>query len=294
MKTLAEIKAMNMEQRNALQEELFALVLTNEIEKVKAFLQEYPLKESFYEEHIEDEDKDRFYLFQVERVLAKAAVAYEKYKDPAMIEFLQEWGLRIDFHTKRGENTLTDYIFENGGEDENVIKYLVDKGLTCEKRDERKDHSGWTPMHWWAMCNDYKSIEIAVTKAGAKVDARDKRGQTPLFAAVKVKPEAYKTTQLLIELGANVNAYALIGTPLDVAQGARNKKLLKDAGAMTSAQIERKFKLPQRELVESTMPEDERNRIIEEYSKLVSDTIKKARESKADKTINKSTKEIKK
>ena len=146
MKTLEEIKAMNMEQRNALQEELFALVLTNEIEKVKAFLQEYPLKESFYEENIKGQT-GTYPLFGVERVLAKAAVAYEKYKDPAMIEFLQEWGLKIDYHTKRGENTLTDYIEQNGGEDENVIKYLVDKGLTCEKRDERKDKRGWTPMH---------------------------------------------------------------------------------------------------------------------------------------------------
>lgn len=231
MKTLAEIKAMNMKQRNALQEELFALVLTNEIEKVKAFLQEYPLKESFYEEHIKGEYK--YPLFDVERVLAKAAVAYEKYKDPAMIEFLQEWGLKIDFHTKRGENTLTDYIEQNGGEDENVIKYLVDKGLTCEKRDERKDHSGWTLMHWWAMNNDYKSIEIAVTKAGAKVDVLDRSGETPLFHSVK-ESSAYKATQMLIELGANVNYYAGAPTPLDVAQGARNKKLLKDAGAKRS------------------------------------------------------------
>ena len=150
-----------------------------------------------------------------------------------MIEFLQEWGLKIDYHTKRGENTLTDYIEQNGGEDENVIKYLVDKGLTCEKRDERKDHSGWTPMHWWAMNNDYKSIEIAVTKAGANVDVLDKFGKTPLFHSVK-ESSAYKATQMLIELGANVNYYDGAFTPLDKAQGARNKKLLKDAGAKSA------------------------------------------------------------
>ena len=232
MKTLEEIKAMNMEQRNALQEELFALVLTNDIERVKAFLQEYPLQESFYEANIKD-GTYKLFLFQVEYVLAEAAMAYEKYKDPAMIEFLQEWGLKIDYHTKRGENTLTDYIEQNGGEDENVIKYLVDKGLTCEKRDERKDHSGWTPMHWWAMNNDYKSIEIAVTKAGANVDVLDKFGKTPLFHSVK-ESSAYKATQMLIELGANVNYYDGAFTPLDKAQGARNKKLLKDAGAKSA------------------------------------------------------------
>ncbi len=124
MKTLKEIKAMDRKQRNALVDELYALIETNDTEKVKGFLQEYPLQESFYEENIEDEDKDKFSLFQVERVLAKAAVAYEKYKDPAMIEFLQEWGLRIDYHHNGyGRNALTSYI-EKGGEDEVVIKYF--------------------------------------------------------------------------------------------------------------------------------------------------------------------------
>lgn len=139
MKTLEEIKAMKLEQRNALQEELFALVLTNDRERVKAFLQEYPLQESFYEANIKDDEYN--FLFQVEYVLAKAAVAYEKYKDPAMLEFLQEWGLRIDYHNEYGRNALTEYIRE-GGEDEVVIKYLLDKGLTCEKRDEKNGTAG--------------------------------------------------------------------------------------------------------------------------------------------------------
>ncbi len=230
MKTLEEIKAMDRKQRNALQEELYALIETNDIERVKAFLQEYPLQESFYEANIKD-GKYKLFLFQVEYVLAKAAMAYEKYKDPAMLEFLQEWGLRIDYHHNGyGRNALTSYI-EKGGEDEVVIKYLLDKGLTCEKRGD--DGYGWTCMHWWAMRNDYKSIEIAVTKAGAKVDVLDRSGKTPLFHSVK-ESSAYKATQMLIELGANVNYYNGAFTPLDVAQGARNKKLLKDAGAKSA------------------------------------------------------------
>lgn len=230
MKTLEEIKAMDRKQRNALQEELYALIETNDIERVKAFLQEYPLQESFYEANIKD-GTYKLFLFQVEYVLAKAAMAYEKYKDPAMIEFLQEWGLRIDYHHNGyGRNALTSYI-EKGGEDEMVIKYLVDKGLTCEKRGD--DGYGWTCMHWWARRNDYKSIEIAVTKAGANVDVLDKLGETPLFHSVE-ESSNYKATQILIELGANVNYYDGSFTPLDDAQGARNKKLLKDAGAKSA------------------------------------------------------------
>ncbi len=45
MKTKQEIKAMNRKQRNALVDELYALIETNDTEKVKGFLQEYPLQE---------------------------------------------------------------------------------------------------------------------------------------------------------------------------------------------------------------------------------------------------------
>lgn len=148
-----------------------------------------------------------------------------------MIEFLQEWGLRIDYHSKFADNALTAYI-KYGDEDEVVIKYLVDKGLTCEKRWDNSDF-GRTPMHWWAMNNNYKVLKIAITKAGANVDVLDGSGETPLFHSAGESP-AYKATQILIELGANVNYYTGAYTPLDKAQGARNKKLLKDAGAKGS------------------------------------------------------------
>ncbi len=88
-------------------------------------------------------------------------------------------------------------------------------------------------MHWWARRNDYKALKIAITKAGANVDAKDNFNYTPLFHAVEESPN-YKATQILIELGANVNYCTGGFTPLDKAQGAKNKKLLKDAGAKGS------------------------------------------------------------
>ena len=270
MKPKQEIRAMNRKQRNALVDELYALIETNDTEKVKGFLQEYPLQESFYEENIKD-GTYKLFLFQVEYVLAEAAVAYEKYKDPAMIEFLQEWGLRIDYHHNGyGRNALTSYI-EKGGEDEMVIKYLLDKGLTCEKRGD--DGDGWTPMHWWARRNNYKALKIAITKAGANVDALDKLGETPLLHSVK-ESSNYKATQILIELGANVN-YATPATPLDDAQGAKNKKLLKDAGAMTKNQIKKKFKIDL--WVNREDSEEEQSRTVREIARRMNDALKKAK-----------------
>ncbi|WP_304418264.1 ankyrin repeat domain-containing protein [Helicobacter japonicus] len=270
MKTKQEIKAMNRKQRNALVDELYALIETNDTEKVKGFLQEYPLQESFYEENIKD-GTYKLFLFQVEYVLAEAAVAYEKYKDPAMIEFLQEWGLRIDYHHNGyGRNALTSYI-EKGGEDEMVIKYLLDKGLTCEKRGD--DGDGWTPMHWWARRNNYKALKIAITKAGANVDVLDGLGKTPLFHSVE-ESSNYKATQILIELGANVN-YATPATPLDDAQGAKNKKLLKDAGAMTKNQIKKKFKIDL--WVNREDSEEEQSRTVREIARRMNDALKKAK-----------------
>ena len=125
---------------------------------------------------------------------------------------------------------MTSYI-EEGGEDEVVIKYLLDKGLTCEKRGD--DGYGRTCMHWWARRNYYETLKIAITKAGANVDVLDRLGETPLFHSVE-ESSNYKATQILIELGANVNYYDGSYTPLDAAQGAKNKKLLKDAGAKSA------------------------------------------------------------
>ncbi|EIQ9550172.1 ankyrin repeat domain-containing protein, partial [Campylobacter coli] len=87
------------------------------------------------------------------------------------------------------------------------------------------------------------------------------------------EPETYRVTQLLIELGANVN-FATPRTPLDDAKGSRNKKLLKDAGAMTSAQLDKKYNI----YWDSEECEKDES-YMEKYCKLLNDAIKKAKES---------------
>ncbi|MFK0397446.1 ankyrin repeat domain-containing protein, partial [Campylobacter coli] len=136
------------------------------------------------------------------------------------------------------------YILNAGNPNSQIIKYLVNRGAKFEVHE---DDFGWTPMHFWVMQNNYELLELAI-KGGANVDMqtlldpKSEYNETLLFEAVS-EPETYRVTQLLIELGANVN-FITPTSPLDNAKGSRNKKLLKDAGAMTSEQIRKKFNLP--------------------------------------------------
>ncbi|HDZ4967935.1 TPA: ankyrin repeat domain-containing protein, partial [Campylobacter jejuni] len=62
--------------------------------------------------------------------------------------------------------------------------------------------------------------------------------------------------------------------PLDKVQGSRNKKLLKDAGAMTSEQLEKKYGIYYK-----LSDNDDIGKELDEYSKLINDAIKKAKEN---------------
>ncbi|EAK4212070.1 ankyrin repeat domain-containing protein, partial [Campylobacter jejuni] len=135
------------------------------------------------------------------------------------------------------------------------------------------------------MQNNYELLELAI-KGGANVDMQTfsklrKYSKTLLFEAVK-EAETYRVTQLLIELGANVN-FATPRTPLDDAKGSRNKKLLKDAGAMTSNEIRKKYNLPAYDdshcEIDGKTDFDLLGKYRDECSKLLNDAIKKAKES---------------
>ncbi|EAH9918143.1 ankyrin repeat domain-containing protein, partial [Campylobacter jejuni] len=167
------------------------------------------------------------------------------------------------------------YILNADNPNSQIIKYLVNRGAKFEVHDEGA--YGWTPMHFWARRNNYQLLELAI-KGGANVDMqtlldpKSEYNETLLFEAVS-EPETYRVTQLLIELGANVN-FITPTTPLDNAKGSRNKKLLKDAGAMTSAQLDKKYNI----YWDSEECEKDES-YMEKYCKLLNDAIKKAKES---------------
>ncbi|EIJ0815318.1 ankyrin repeat domain-containing protein, partial [Campylobacter jejuni] len=290
------------------------IIDNNDLVKLKDILKDYPVKISCYELHFKNKDNE-YPLFEPMNLILRAAFACEdNNNDFSILDYLfDEYGLSLKdpkynfYHSDMKyikeandkyilmeeveddpciyQNALIyDYILSADNPNSQIIKYLVNRGAKFEVHDE--GYSGRTPMHFWARRNNYQLLELAI-KGGANVDMqtfsklRKCNNETLLFEAVS-EPETYRVTQLLIELGANVN-FATPTTPLDDAKGSRNKKLLKDAGAMTSEQIRKKFNLPAYDSshceIDGKTDMDLLGKYHDEYSKLLNDAIKKAKES---------------
>ncbi|EOH7486901.1 ankyrin repeat domain-containing protein, partial [Campylobacter jejuni] len=290
------------------------IIDNNDLVKLKDILKDYPVKISCYELHFKNKDNE-YPLFEPMNLILRAAFACEdNNNDFSILDYLfDEYGLSlkdpkynfvlIDMkHIKEANekyilikkakesniicrNALIYYYILNADNpNSQIIKYLVNRGAKFEVHDEGA--YGWTPMHFWARRNNYQLLELAI-KGGANVDMqtlldpKSEYNETLLFEAVE-EAETYRVTQLLIELGANVN-FATPRTPLDDAKGSRNKKLLKDAGAMTSEQIRKKFNLPAYDSshceIDGKTDFDLLGKYHDEYSKLLNDAIKKAKES---------------
>ncbi|EOI5268615.1 ankyrin repeat domain-containing protein, partial [Campylobacter jejuni] len=289
------------------------IIDNNDLVKLKDILKDYPVKISCYELNIKDEDGD-FPLFDPFNLIIRAAHACEdNNNDFSILDYLfDEYGLSLkdpkyNFafpdmkHIKEANEKyilmkkvegnsiiykkalIYAYILGTKNPNSQIIQYLVNRGAKFEVHE---DDFGWTPMHFWARRNNYELLELAI-KGGANVDMqtlldpKSEYNETLLFEAVE-EAETYRVTQLLIELGANVN-FATPRTPLDDAKGSRNKKLLKDAGAMTSEQIRKKFNLPAYDSshceIDGKTDFDLLGKYHDEYSKLLNDAIKKAKES---------------
>ncbi|ELP0229309.1 ankyrin repeat domain-containing protein [Campylobacter coli] len=304
MKTLEDIKAMSYQEKDELEDLVLEIIDNNDLVKLKDILKDYPVKISCYELNIKDEDGD-FPLFDPFNLIIRAAHACEdNNNDFSILDYLfDEYGLSLKdpkynfaFHDMKHikeanekyilmeeveddpciyQNALIyDYILNADNPNSQIIKYLVNRGAKFEVHE---DDFGWTPMHFWARRNNYQLLELAI-KGGANVDMQTRLiqeseyNETLLFEAVS-EPETYRVTQLLIELGANVN-FITPTSPLDNAKGSRNKKLLKDAGAMTSAQLDKKYNI----YWDSEECEKDES-YMEKYCKLLNDAIKKAKES---------------
>ncbi|ELT9356676.1 ankyrin repeat domain-containing protein [Campylobacter jejuni] len=314
MKTLEDIKAMSYQEKDELEDLVLEIIDNNDLVKLKDILKDYPVKISCYELHFKNKDNE-YPLFEPMNLILRAAFACEdNNNDFSILDYLfDEYGLSLKdpkynfYHSDMKyikeandkyilmeeveddpciyQNALIyDYILNADNPNSQIIKYLVNRGAKFEVHDE--GYSGRTPMHFWARRNNYQLLELAI-KGGANVDMqtlldpKSEYNETLLFEAVK-EAETYRVTQLLIELGANVN-FITPTSPLDNAKGSRNKKLLKDAGAMTSEQIRKKFNLPAYDSshceIDGKTDMDLLGKYHDEYSKLLNDAIKKAKES---------------
>ncbi|EJN2018904.1 ankyrin repeat domain-containing protein [Campylobacter coli] len=312
MKKLEDIKAMSYQEKDELEDLVLEIIDNNDLVKLKDILKDYPVKISCYELHFKNKDNE-YPLFEPMNLILRAAHACEdNNNDFSILDYLfDEYGLSLKdpkynfaFHDMKHikeanekyilmkeveddpciyQNALIyDYILSADNPNSQIIKYLVNRGAKFEVHDE---DTNWTPMHFWARRNNYELLELAI-KGGANVDMQTfsklrKYSKTLLFEAVS-EPETYRVTQLLIELGANVN-FATPRTPLDDAKGSRNKKLLKDAGAMTSNEIRKKYNLPAYDdshcEIDGKTDFDLLGKYRDECSKLLNDAIKKAKES---------------
>ncbi|HGG0783236.1 TPA: ankyrin repeat domain-containing protein [Campylobacter jejuni] len=313
MKTLEDIKAMSYQEKDELEDLVLEIIDNNDLVKLKDILKDYPVKISCYELHFKNKDNE-YPLFEPMNLILRAAFACEdNNNDFSILDYLfDEYGLSLKdpkynfYHSDMKyikeandkyilmkeveddpciyQNALIyDYILNADNPNSQIIKYLVNRGAKFEVYNE---DTNWTPMHFWVMQNNYELLELAI-KGGANVDMQTRLiqeseyNETLLFEAVK-EAETYRVTQLLIELGANVN-FATPRTPLDDAKGSRNKKLLKDAGAMTSEQIRKKFNLPAYDSshckIDGKDDMDLLGKYLDECSKLLNDAIKKAKEN---------------
>ncbi|HDZ5057509.1 TPA: ankyrin repeat domain-containing protein [Campylobacter jejuni] len=311
MKTLKDIKAMSYKEKDELEDLVLEAIDNNDLAKVKELLKDYPVKISCYELHFKDKGKE-YPLFEPMNLILRAAFACEENdNDFSILDYLfDEYGLSLkdpkyNFyhsdmkHIKEANDKyiliekiedvpciyknalIYDYILSSDNPNPQIIRYLVDRGAKFEVYNE---DTSWTPMHFWALTNEYELLELAI-QGGANVDMQvfsDREyDNTLLFEAVS-EPETYRVTKLLIELGANVN-HAIPSTPLDKVRGSRNKKLLKDAGAMTSEQIRKKYNLPEPDYssceINGEKDYDLLGKELDRQSKLINDAIKKAKEN---------------
>ena len=94
-----------------------------------------------------------------------------------------------------------------------------------------RDKDGVTPLQWAAFGSETPAVVKTLLAAGAKVNARDKYGQTPLYWASS--PAVVKA---LLAAGANLNARSKYGqTPLHSASSPAVVKALLAAGADLNA-----------------------------------------------------------
>ncbi len=223
--TYEEIKKLTHKEMDILQNELWELISNNQVDKVKIFLKDFAIDESFYAPTFDEEQEP---LFNAAHCLEKAALAYEQSGNFDMLECLFRYGLKASDND--GFRNVLQYYCDGGGRDERLIAYLLAKGATFEA--VGKD--GLNILHHWAYKQEAEKLALA-HHFGADMESKSAvkgcEGQTPLMYAAKsdVAPIG-KAMAMLIKLGANIHALdSQNRSVLDVALES-NKSILQGKG----------------------------------------------------------------
>ena len=112
--------------------------------------------------------------------------------------------------------------------------------LETGARVDARDNNGNTPLHWVVRAGSDLAIITVLLEAGARVSARDKQGDTPLHSAARSSSDP-KIIEVLLEAGADVNVWNEDGTtPLHYAARYNDSPAiiwtLVEAGADVKAQ----------------------------------------------------------
>jgi ankyrin repeat protein/beta-lactamase regulating signal transducer with metallopeptidase domain len=134
---------------------------------------------------------------------------WEKNKD--IVELLISKGADINAKDPQGYTPMYEATYQ-GSRD--LVELLTAKGVAAPE----------STIHLAAHAGDLARVKTLIEK-GADVNARDKRGNTPLFSAVLAKTD--EVARFLIANGADVNAQDDLGmTPLLSAAGGGSKKVI--------------------------------------------------------------------
>ncbi|KAM0079786.1 hypothetical protein ACKRZS_008073 [Fusarium odoratissimum] len=93
------------------------------------------------------------------------------------VEFLVNVG--ADPNTRGGFQCDTILFLAARNCDEKLTKFLVERGANAKEKDRGRK----TPLHWAATMEGSGATMQALLSYGAEIDARDDRGETPLFKA---------------------------------------------------------------------------------------------------------------
>jgi hypothetical protein len=114
----------------------------------------------------------------------------------------------------------------------------IAKALLTIGADPNSKATGSTPLYAAAWAGRVEAAECLLD-AGAAVDSTDAKDMTALMAAVGRGDDAM--AKLLLARGANVNAVACCGSPLDIALTNRAEstaRLLEASGGKRAAELE--------------------------------------------------------